>query len=52
MISVVSHAQPAELITALGAGHMHATAVFLDIGFAFWASLSIKLDPLLVGIRA
>ena len=52
MLPVVTHAQPAELVTALYACHVHAPTVFLDVGLAFGAGFRIKLDPLLIGIRA
>jgi len=40
MIPVVSHTEPAELILTLGAGHVHAPRVLLNIRIAFWAGLS------------
>ena len=48
MISIVSHAQPAELVTTLRASHVHAPFIFLYLGFTFWTGLGIELYPFLI----
>lgn len=45
MVPVVSRAQPAELVSTLGAGHVHATLVLLDLDLALGAGLGVELDP-------
>ncbi len=45
MVPVVSSAEPAELIATLRASHVHASLVLLDLYFALWTVLSVKLDP-------
>jgi hypothetical protein len=42
---VVAHAQPAKLIPALAAGHMHATLVLFDSILAFGTLLRVKFNP-------
>ena len=46
MLFVVSEAEPAELILALAAGHVHAALVLLNWALALWAWLCIELDPI------
>ena len=41
----VSKTQPAEIMFAFSAGHVHATLVLLNIGRAFRAGLAICFDP-------
>jgi hypothetical protein len=45
VIFVVAHAQPAKLISALAAGHMHTALIFLNSIFAFGTLLSVEFDP-------
>lgn len=45
MVLVVSHTQPAELVPALRAGHVHATLILLDLSLTLRAWLSVKLEP-------
>ena len=47
MLSIVSHAQPAELMLALATGHVHATLVLLDGPLALRAWLRVDLQPVL-----
>jgi len=49
MFSPFTETQPAELLTATVAGHMHAAIVLLDWNATTWtwASFSIELDPFL-----
>jgi hypothetical protein len=42
---IVSHAKPAELIATLGASHMHASLILLNLTLALGAGLRVKLDP-------
>ena len=48
MLLVVAHAEPAELVLAVGAGHVHASLIFLNIAFALWALLRVNYLPCLV----
>lgn len=41
----VLHAEPAELVGAGSAGHVHAAFVFLYWSLAFWALFGSKLNP-------
>lgn len=52
MILVVSHAQPAELIPALTACHMHAPLVLLNLDLTLGAWLCIELQPYIVIVAA
>ena len=45
MVTIVTEAEPAELIAALGASHVHASLVLLDGDFAFGARLGVELEP-------
>ena len=45
MISVVAHAQPAKLISALAAGHVHTALILFNSIFAFGTLLSVEFDP-------
>lgn len=45
VISIVAHAQPAELVAALTARHVHAALVLLDGTFALGARLCVDLHP-------
>lgn len=47
MCSIVTHAQPAELMLALAAGHVHAALVLLDWPLTLRAWLSVDLQPVL-----
>ena len=46
MVLIVSEAQPAELVGALSASHVHAALVLLDICLAFRTGLSIYFKPI------
>ena len=50
MFFVIAKAQPAEFVFTFFASHMHATLVFLNVGFALRTSLSVYFDPI-CGIR-
>ena len=43
MVLIVTHAQPAKFVPALGASHMHASLVLLDDYLALWAWFSVEL---------
>ena len=45
MTIVIFETDPAELVTALAAGHVHAALVLLDRSFALWAVFGVQLDP-------
>ena len=45
MLFPVSEAQPAEIVFAFSAGHVHAALVFLNVGVALRAWLAVGLDP-------
>ena len=45
MISIVSHAEPAELVSALRASHMHASLILFDRTLALWTRLRVQLHP-------
>ena len=45
MFLIVSEAQPAELVSALRAGHVHASLVFLNGGLALRAVFGVEFDP-------
>ncbi len=45
MVSIVTHAQPAELVLALRASHVHATLIFLNAHFALGTRLGVKFEP-------
>ena len=47
MLPVVTHAEPAELILALTARHMHASLIFLNWTLALWAWLRVQLHPVI-----
>ena len=45
MLCPVAHTDPAELMLALGAGHMVATLIFFDGPLAFRARLRVSREP-------
>jgi hypothetical protein len=45
VVSIVTHAQPAELVLALRASHVHAPLVFLNAHLALGARLGVKFEP-------
>lgn len=47
VMSPQSKANPAELVGALGACHVHTATALFDIHEALWARLRVANDPLL-----
>ena len=45
VVAVVAHAEPAELVLALGTGHVHAALVFLDAYFALGTGFGVQFQP-------
>ena len=45
MVLPAAEAQPAELVAALAAAHVHAPVVLLDGPPALWARLGVGQDP-------
>lgn len=45
MLLPVPEAQPAEIVLAFSACHVHAALIFLDVGVALRARLAVGLDP-------
>ena len=45
MLLPISHANPAELVAALRAGHMVAALVLFDVPIALRAQFGVRCDP-------
>ena len=45
MIPVVSKTEPAELVPALAAGHVHTALVLFNVALAFGTGLGVQFDP-------
>ena len=45
VVQPVTHAQPTELVSALGTRHVHTPLVLFNVFIAVWAGFRVFLDP-------